>query len=120
MKEMKALPFEFVENAIQSKLEDIYYYRICFYYELNSDIMKDTFEDYTKDMRDDGYQLINEGIKKFYPDDCDVSYIEKVTKWYAAVDEMLLDLRIELTKHFNIKNPYIELRTRKEEMKEGK
>lgn len=120
MKEIKSLPIEFVENGIQAKLDEIFYYRLCFYDELNSDLMKDTFEVYSKDMSEDGYRLIREGIEKFYPDDCDVTYIEKVTKWYKAVEDMLLDLNIELTKKFDIKNPYIELRKRKEEMKEGK
>lgn len=116
MKEIKGLPFEFVESAIQSKLDDILDYRIYFYDELNSKIMQYTFEVYSKDMSNDGYSLIEECIDKFYPNDCDVTYIEKVTKWYNAVEEMLLDLRIELTHKFNIDNPYIELRKRKKEM----
>lgn len=120
MKEMKGLPIEFVENGIQTKLNELYYYRVCFYEELNSEFMKDTFELYTKDMRDDGYKLIAEGIANFYPNDCDVTYIEKVAQWDKAVQDMLLDLRIELTKKFDIKNPYMELRKRKEEMKEEK
>lgn len=120
MKEIKGLPIEFMENGIQAKLDEIYYYRICFYDELNSDIMKDTFELYTNDLRDDGYSLISEGIEKFYPNDCDNAYMVKVSTWYASVEEMLLDLRIELMNKFNIDNPYIELRKRKETMKEGK
>lgn len=119
MKEIKGLPIEFVENGIEAKLNEIFYYRVCFYDELNSDLMKDTFELYSKDMSEDGYSLIREGIKKFYPNYCDVTHIEKVTKWYEAVEDMLVDLRINLTKYFNIKNPYIELRKRKEEMKEN-
>ena len=118
MKEIKSLPIEFVERGIQTKLDEILDYRVCFYNELNSDLMKDNFELYSKDMSNDGYSLISEGIKKFYPNDCDVTYIEKVTKWYNAVEEMLLDLRIELMHKFNIENPYIELRKRKEELKE--
>lgn len=120
MKEIKGMPIEFMENGIQAKLDEIYDYRICFYDELNSDIMKDTFELYTKDLRDDGYELINEGIKKFYPKDCDNAYMEKVKTWYTSVEELLLDLNIELMNKFNINNPYIELHKRKETMKEGK
>lgn len=119
MKEIKAMPIEFMENGIQAKLDEIYDYRICFYDELNSDIMKDSFELYTKDLRDDGYKLIKEGIKKFYPNDCDNAYMEKVKTWYKSVEELLLDLRFELMKKFNIANPYIELRKRKDTMKEG-
>lgn len=118
MKEIKGLPIEFVESGIQTKLDEILDYRVCFYDELNSELMKYTFEIYSKDMSNDGYSLIKEGIEKFYPNDCDVTYIEKVTKWYNAVEEMLLDLRIELMNKFNIDNPYIELRNRKETMKE--
>lgn len=120
MKEIKALPIEFVESGIQAKLNEIYCYRVCFCAELNSDQMKDTFAVYSKDITDDGYTLISEGIKKYYPNDCDVTYLEKVTKWYNAANEMLLDLRIDLTKYFNIKNPYTVIRKRREEMKEGK
>ena len=117
MKEIKGLPFEFVEYGIQAKLNEILDYRVCFWEELNSDHMKDTFEIYTKDMSNDGYSIISEGIEKFYPNDCNDTYVEKVTKWYNAVEEMLLDLRIELMHIFNINNPYIELRKRKEELK---
>lgn len=120
MKEIKTMPIEFMENGIQAKLNEIFDYRICFYDELNSDIMKDTFELYTKDMQDDGYTLIREGIEKFYPDECDYAYMEKVKTWYESVEELLLDLRIELMNVFNIANPYIELRNRKKTMKEGK
>lgn len=118
MKEIKCLPIEFVESGIQTKLDEILDYRVYFYEELNSELMKYTFEIYSKDMSHDGYSLIKEGIEKYYPNDCDVTYIEKVTKWYNAVEEMLLDLRFELMHKFNIDNPYIELRKRKEEMKE--
>lgn len=106
------MPIEFIETGIQAKINEIYDYRIYFN-ELNSERMKDTFKVYTRDMINDGYNLISEGVEKFYPDECNTAYIEKVTKWYNAVEEMLLDLRFELSEYFNINNPYIELSKRK-------
>ena len=114
MKEMKEMPMQFMEDAINAKINEIYDYRINFWDELKSEKMKDTFELYTKDMENDGYDLIREGLEKFYPNSCNDVYVEKVINWSNAVDEMLLDLRIELQKTFNIKNAYIELRKRKE------
>ena len=114
MKEMKEIPMKFMEDAINAKINEIYDYRINFWDELKSDSMKDTFDLYTKDMENDGFDLIREGLDKFYPNNCDDYYIEKVVNWSKAVDTMLLDLRIELQKVFNIKNAYIELRKRKE------
>lgn len=114
MKEMKKLPMQFMEDAINAKINEIYDYRINFWDELKSDAMKDTFDLYTKDMENDGFDLIREGLEKFFPNSCEEFYIEKVVNWYEAVDAMLLDLRIELLKTFNIKNAYIELRNRKE------
>lgn len=105
---------QFMENAIQSKINEIYDYRINFWDELKSDAMKDSFDIYTRDMIDDGFRLIKEGIQKFYPNTCNDLYIEKVINWNNAVDTMLLDLRIDLQKAFDIKNAYIELRNRKE------
>lgn len=114
MKEMKEIPMQFMEDAINAKINEIYDYRINFWDELKSDSMKDTFDLYTKDMENDGFDLIREGLDKFFPNNCDNYYIEKVVNWSKAVDTMLLDLRIELQKVFNIKNAYIELRKRKE------
>lgn len=111
---MKEIPMQFMEDAINAKINEIYDYRINFWDELKSDSMKDSFDLYTKDMENDGFELIREGLDKFYPNNCDDYYIEKVVNWSNAVDEMLLDLRIELQKEFNIKNAYIELRKRKE------
>lgn len=110
---MKKIPIQFLEDAIQAKINTIYDYRFNFWDELNSDTMKDTFELYTKDMVNSGFELITEGIQKFYPNNCDDYYIEKVINWNDAVDTMLLDLRIELQKKFNIKNAYTELTNRK-------
>ena len=114
MKEMKEMPMQFMEDAINAKINEIYDYRINFWDELNSYAMKDTFELYTKDMENDGFDLIREGLDKFYPNSCNDVYVEKVINWSSAVDKMLLDLRIELQKTFNIKNACIELRKRKE------
>lgn len=114
MKEMKEIPMSFMENAIQSKINEIYDYRINFWDELKSDSMKDNFDLYTEDMKNDGFDLIKEGLEKFYPNSCNDVYVEKVINWNNAVDNMLLDLRIELQKKFNIKNAYIEMRKRKE------
>lgn len=114
MKEMKQIPMQFMEDAINGKINEIDDYRINFWPELKSDAMKDSFDLYTKDMENDGFDLIREGLEKFYPNNCDDYYIEKVVNWSKAVDEMLLDLRIELDNIFNIKNAYIELRKRKE------
>lgn len=114
MKEMKEIPMQFIEDAINAKINEIFDYRIHFWDELKSDAMKDTFDLYTKDMENDGFELINKGLKKFYPNSCDDDYIEKVINWYNAVNTMLLDLRIELQKTFDIKNAYIELRNRKD------
>ena len=114
MKEMKQIPMQFMEDAINAKINEIYDYRINFWEELNSNEMKDTFDLYTKDMENDGFDLIREGLEKFYPNSCNDVYVEKVINWSTAVDNMLLDLRIELQKVFNIKNAYIELRKRKE------
>ena len=111
---MKEIPMQFMEDAINAKINEIYDYRIVFWDELKSDAMKDTFDLYTKDMENDGFDLIREGIEKFYPNNCDDNYIENVVNWANAVDAMLLDLRIELQKLFNIKNAYIEMRKRKE------
>lgn len=105
---------QFMEDAIQAKINEIYDYRINFWDELKSDSMKDTFELYTKDMVDDGFTLLKEGLQKFYPNKCDDDYIEKVINWDTAVNTMLLDLRIKLQKDFDIKNAYIELRNRKD------
>ena len=113
MKEKKGIPMQFIEDAVQAKINTIYDYRINFWDELKSDAMKDTFDLYTKDMENDGFELINEGVNKYYPNTCNDDYIEKVINWNNAVDAMLLDLRIEL-RNFNIKNAYIELRNRKE------
>lgn len=115
MKEMKGLPLEFMESGIQAKLDEIHDYRICFYDELHSEALEETFLLYSKDALEDGYALINEGIKEFYPNYCNNEYVEKVIKWYDSIDCMLLDLRIELMHRFNIKNPYVELRNRKED-----
>ena len=112
---MKQIPMQFMEDAINAKINEIYDYRINFWDELNSDEMKDTFDLYTKDMENDGFDLIREGLVKFYPNSCNDVYVEKVINWSNAVDNMLLDLRIELQKKFNIKNAYIELRNRKKE-----
>lgn len=117
---MKEIPMQFMEDAIHAKINEIYDYRINFWDELKSDTMKDTFDLYTKDMENDGFDLINEGINKFYPNSCDDYYIKKVINWNNAVDSMLLDIRMELMHKFNIENPYLELRKRKETMKEGK
>ena len=114
MKEMKEIPMQFMEDAINAKINEIYNYRIVFWDELKSEAMKNTFDLYTKDMENDGYELIREGLDKFYPNSCDDVYVEKVINWSSAVDNMLLDLRIELKKIFNIENAYIELRKRKE------
>lgn len=111
---MKQIPMQFMEDAINAKINEIYDYRINFWEELKSAAMKDTFDLYTKDMENDGFDLIREGIEKFYPNNCDDYYIEKVVNWSNAVDAMLLDLRIELQKTFDIQNAYIELRKRKE------
>lgn len=110
---MKEIPMQFMEDAINAKINEIYDYRINFWDELKSDAMKDTFDLYTKDMENDGFYLIREGLEKFYPHACNDDYIEKVINWTNAVDNMLLDLRIELQKKFNIQNAYIELRNRK-------
>lgn len=120
MKEIKGLPIEFMESGIEKKLQEIFEYRICFYNQLNSEEMKETFELYSKDLWNDGYKLINEGIAKFYPGHCNIDYMSRVHKWYDNVDLMLLDLRIELMHKFNIDNPYITLRKYKKSMKEGK
>lgn len=114
MKEMKQIPMQFMEDAINAKINEIYDYRINFWDELKSDAMKDSFDLYTKDMENDGFDLIREGLEKFYPNSCNDVYVEKVINWSTAVDNMLLDLRIELQKTFNIKNAYIEMRKRKE------
>lgn len=114
MKEMKEIPMQFMEDAINAKINEIYDYRINFWDELKSDAMKDSFDLYTKDMENDGFDLIREGLEKFYPNSCNDVYVEKVINWSNAVDNMLLDLRIELQKTFNIKNAYIELRKRKD------
>lgn len=114
IKEMKEIPMQFMEDAINAKINLIYDYRINFWDELKNDAMKDTFDLYTKDMENDGFDLIREGLEKFYPNSCNDVYVEKVINWSSAVDNMLLDLRIELQKTFNIKNAYIELRKRKE------
>ena len=119
MKEMNGMPVEFIEGGIEKKLEEIHLYRMCFWDELHSDEMMKTFNIYTRDISDDGYTLINEGIKKFYPGHCDYEYMSQVHKWYDVVDEMLLDLRIELMQKHNIKNPYTTVRKYKENMKEG-
>ena len=114
MKEMKEMPMQFMEDAISAKINEIYDYRINFWDELKSDAMKDTFDLYTKDMENDGFDLIREGLEKFFPNTCSDDYVENVINWSDAVDNMLLDLRIELQKTFNIKNAYIELLNRKE------
>lgn len=120
MKEMKGIPVEFIENGIQAKLNEISDYRIIFYDELHTPTMAKTFELYTKDLSDDGYDLISKGITEFYPGECSNDYVNEVIKWYHSVESMLLDIRIELMHNFNIENPYTELRHRKESMKEGK
>lgn len=114
MKEMKGMPMEFMENGIQAKINEIYDYRMCFYDELNSEGMKDTFNYYSRDLMDDGFKLISIGIKKFYPGNCDVEYMNIVHKWYDNVDMMLLDLRITLMRKYNIDNPYTSVRNYKE------
>ena len=111
---MKEIPMQLMEDAINAKINEIYDYRINFWDELKSDSMKDTFDLYTKDMENDGFDLIREGLNKFYPHACNDVYIVKVINWTSAVDNMLLDLRINLQKEFKIKNAYIELRKRKE------
>lgn len=112
--EFNGMPVEFMESGIEKKLEEIYLYRMCFWNELHSDEMMKTFNIYTRDMADDGYDLIGDGIKKFYPGHCDCEYISQVHKWYDAVEEMLLDLRVELMQNHNIENPYTAVRTYKE------
>ena len=114
MKEMKGMPIEFMENGIQAKINEIYDYRLCFYDELNSEGMRETFNYYSKDLMNDGYKLINIGIKDFYPGHCDYEYMEIVHKWYDNVDMMLLDLRITLMQKYDIKNPFTRVRKYKE------
>lgn len=114
MNKIKGLPIEFMENGILTKINEIHDYRMCFCDELNSEGMKDTFNYYTKDLMNDGYKLINIGIKEFYPGHCDYEYIELVHKWYDNVDIMLLDLRLNLMHKFDIENPYTSIRKYKE------
>lgn len=109
MKEMKGLPMEFMEEGIQAKIDEILNYRMCFYDAIHSERLEETFNLYTKDLSDDGYALMSEGIKNFYPDNCDTYYIEKVNAWCSKVEECLLDLRIELMRNYNVKNPFIEV-----------
>lgn len=119
MKEMKGMPMEFMENGIQAKIDEIYNYRLCFYDELNSEGMRETFNYYSKDLMNDGYKLINIGIKDFYPGHCDYEYMEIVHKWYDNVDMMLLDLRITLMQKYDIKNPFTSVRKYKEGEQNG-
>ena len=114
---IKGLPMEFMEVGMQAKLDEIYYYRLCFYDAIHSERMEDSFNLYTKDLSDDGYALMSSGIKKFYPSNCDSDYINDVNEWCAKVDMCLFDLRCELMRNYNIKNPFIEVSKYAESMK---
>lgn len=110
MKKMKGMPMDFIESGMYAKINEISNYRYCFWDILHNDVLKDTFNLYTRDLQDDGYNLLSEGIKEFYPNNCDNDYINKVNEWYYKVESCLCDLRIELMRNYNIKNPYITVR----------
>lgn len=106
-KNKKGIAMEFMENGIQAKLDEIFNYRLCFYDIIHNERLENTFNVYTSDLSDDGYNLMSKGINKFYPDNCDNEYINEVNEWYYKVEDCLCDLRIELMRNYNIKNPFI-------------
>ena len=118
-KEIKGLPMEFMEDGMQAKLDEIFNYRMCFYDAIHSERMEDTFNLYTKDLSDDGYALMSKGVNQFYPNNCDVDYIIEVNEWCAKVDACLMDLRIELMRDYNVKNPFMDVRKYVESMNRG-